>query len=713
MADLPVTTTRRARIRRGLARAVLLGSFAIVGVTITAPHAAAAIPVIGDCKPAPIPDVPGRGISGWFGRPATIPPTEDPFAPGATTTVYEQFDLAGMSWDTYDLGCTGNDLNASAHISTNFGNICLDLAKLLVAATSGVLRAAFNPSFMSVFDGMINQVVQALTTGVLQVWLPVVMLGVGLLLLYRAGRQQTSALMHAVGWAIIVMVAAAALVHYPVQAGHAADKVIVTTASSVNGAINGKSTADGTGAGKAAQLLYDSVLYRQWLAGELGSPDSPIAKKYGPQLLHATAFTWAEAHTLDTDPKAGEKLFDAKQQQFKDLADKIKKEDPNAYATLKGETKSRASVGLITLLAAFLTVPFLLAAGIIMLTAYLVIRFAVMLFPALATLGVARPLGGIITGVRDTVAAAVINSAMFSAGAAVAIKVLGFTLNGSGLPPWLGFFLSALTSLVLWRMLRTLRTATRMATGRNPVGDGFGSTPAEATRSARWIRGIATTYIGTVLGTRRRDRPPPPDGPGRPEQGTEPEYVAAERPTSVVRYEAAPQGSQSQFYGTGWPPPRSVPLGTGAVRGDTGGREVFEGPAAEPVDSPQWIPAQAPAHRDPVTGDTVYVLFDAATGTTTTEHVPQPSRAAAEPKPAAPTAAGQPTAAAPPRPAAHRGAQVYDLTAVTAEPNRLDGRYVDGARVYGEDDLARRMAAAREDPNILNIHVSPVDPDQS
>lgn len=716
------------RLLRILTRAALLGSFLLVGATLTAPPAGAAAPVVGDCKTAPTPQVPGRGISGWFGRPNVIPPTEDPFASGARTTVYEQYDLAGMTWQTYDLGCFGNTTDVGANLDTNFGNLFLIPAKILLAATNSVLDTAFHPTFMAVFDPLIDDVSGALNTGVLKILLPLVLLGVGLLITYRAGRQQTSVVVAAVGWALIVLTAAAVLVRFPTQAGHAADRAIVSTASYIDGAVNGQDTTktDGASSGRAAQILYQSVLYRQWLAGQFGRADSPVAKRFGPELLNATAMTWDEARIMEADPEQGRKIIESKQAKFKEVADTIKTLDPDAYANLQGKSSSRTALGLLTLIAALLTVPFLFAAGIVMIAAYMVIRLSVMLFPALATLGVARPLSHIVTGVRDAVAAALINSVLFSAGAAVAIKVLGFVLLGSGLPSWLALLLTAILSVIFWRMLRPMRSVTRLATGRNLVGEGFGHLPPGVEQARRkylkFARHTAATYLGARAANRHdRHRHGGDDAaPIDEEQNTDPIYTDSTRgdaddhsgrrglgnPQPVPpgggvggRFEAAPPPSTEHTRGPRvWTTRPAGRLPTADVRGDhAAGKDSFvEGPAAEPVDPPLWLPRPAPAVRDDASGGTVFMIYNPETNTTQFERDQGPPPAA---PPAKPTDRG----------AQRTAGDVYDVTGVTATRNAF-GTYTDGARAYGEEDLARRMEAARDDPNILYLNVQRVEP---
>jgi len=59
-----------------------------------------------DCTEAPTPDMPGQGLSAFFQKtPDPLPTQEDPFARGASTTIYEQYGYSGLRFNTYDLGC--------------------------------------------------------------------------------------------------------------------------------------------------------------------------------------------------------------------------------------------------------------------------------------------------------------------------------------------------------------------------------------------------------------------------------------------------------------------------------------------------------------------------------------------------------------------------------------------------------------------------------
>ena len=86
-----------------------------------------------------------------------------------------------------------------------------------------------------------------------------------------------------------------------------------------------------------ASNVEESILYRAWLAGTLGSPDSATAEKYGPDLFRAQALTWREASILEADPEQGKQIIEEKKQAWEDVAGKIQDEDPEAYEYLTGQ----------------------------------------------------------------------------------------------------------------------------------------------------------------------------------------------------------------------------------------------------------------------------------------------------------------------------------------------------------------------------------------
>ncbi len=68
-------------------------------------------------------------------------------------------------------------------------------------------------------------------------------------------------------------------------------------------------------------------------------------------------------------------------------------------------------------------------AALLLLGSFLIVRLAVMMFPAFAVLGVFPAGRGLVLGIGRTVGAALVNAVIFGIGAAVTIRVLGLILD--------------------------------------------------------------------------------------------------------------------------------------------------------------------------------------------------------------------------------------------------------------------------------------------
>ena len=501
------------RRRRALAALFALVA-ALLGGLVVAPAAAAlpSIPGLSDCKSAPTPEVPGRGVVGFFeSPPKTPPPAGDPFAPNSTTTIYQQYGYAGLRFNTYDLGCGPDVLVApAATTGTSVANWLITMPKAAVAATGAVLGAAFAPTFLQVFDPLVNQVVQTLRRTVFDQWAALVVAALGLLLVWRARQASLASSAAAVGWALLVMVLATMVFRWPLVAGHAADQTVTSTLGAVTGGLNGTQPgAGGSPSDRSIAGMQEALLYQAWLGGTFGDANSDVAKRYGPVIFDSQAMTWAQAQVLKADPARGQQIIAAKQKTFQDTAAKIKAQDPDAYDYLTGNrSDSRVGYALLAGLAAMCAVPFLLIAGLLVLGALIIVRFGVMLFPAFATLGLFPTMRGLVTGIGNTLAAALINAIVFGIGAAVAVRGIGILLAPStGLPPWLDVVLLLLFTIVMWAALRPFRRLTQMVDrNRNHFGAAAGGVGTMTRGVARSTGRILTTALGTFLGVSAADR---------------------------------------------------------------------------------------------------------------------------------------------------------------------------------------------------------------
>jgi len=495
-------------IRRTLALATTALVLALVSPAASAANPSTAPPVAAfgiDCTEAPTPDTPGQGLMGFFSNdPEEPPPAEDPFAPGSRTTIYEQYGYAGLRWHTYDLGC-GPDATRSpdAVVGTAVSNWIMNVPVLLASATSSIVDVAFAPQFLDVFDPLIERTSRTLHEKLFASWVPVTLAVLGLLLLLKARRAQLATTAAAVGWAAFVLVVATALFRWPVAAGHFADETVSASLASVVNGFNGD--ADTSAGVAVASSVQDQLLYQTWLAGELGTTDSATAKKYGPQLFKAQTLSWREAHTLENDPEQGREIIESKKEMFEDVAAEIKDGDPVAYEHLTGKrSDTRMGYALLSTLAMLLVLPFLLVSALLLLGSFLIVRLAVMLFPAFATLGVLPAGRGLVVGIGRTVAAALVNAVVFGVGAVVTIRLTGLLLDpATGLPTWLSLVLLSLFAFIMWVALKPFRRLTHMVdTSADPFGDAAGSLGSASARVRGWAGKAATltaaSYTGNV-----------------------------------------------------------------------------------------------------------------------------------------------------------------------------------------------------------------------
>ncbi|GAB3785521.1 hypothetical protein GCM10027601_21130 [Nocardioides ungokensis] len=497
----------------------------LVGVSVALPPAAMAIPGLSDCKEAPTPEVPGRGIAGFFSQPPEHLPAEaDPFKAGSGTTIYEQYGYAGLRWHTYDLGCGPDAMRQpDAVIGTAMSNWVMQLPIALTALTGSLTQTAFQPTFLSSFDGVVTHVSTALHDSLFRSWVPAVIAVLGALIIFRARRSSLATTAAAVGWALIVVLLATALFRWPVEAGRAADATVTGTLGMVVSRLDGNGPDVDPGTAVASNV-DESIFYRAWLAGELGSPDSEVAKKYGPALFKAQALDWHQAAILESDPDRGEQIIQDKEDQWKDIASKIQDEDPEAYEYLTGKrSETRIGYAILSATGAFLALPFLLMSALLLLGCFLIVRLAVMMFPAFATLGAFPASRGLVIGLGRTVAAALVNAIIFGIGTGVTVAVLGVLFHpGGGAPAWLGIVLMPVFTVVMWVALRPFRRLTSMVSADDHhfrgMSGGLGSTARASGRLAKKLAIAGVTgatggaTAGAVAAAHADDEPvPPPD----------------------------------------------------------------------------------------------------------------------------------------------------------------------------------------------------------
>ena len=427
------------------------------------------------CLTAPTPSTPDSGLAGWF---ANRPPSQ---VTNGVAEYYTLYGYAGYSYSTYDIGCTPEVLiHPDFKFETTVANGEFMLATAVIGASNALRERAWDPKTMWGWaDPLVQQATRAVYEKVFSVFGIVTLCVVGLYLLWRSRQSDMSNAMTTASWALLIMVAVTALAAWPVKSANLADGTLVSTLGVVHDAIG--PGAEGSAercidqanpsrcddkrppAVRASDTVTESMLYRNWLRGELGSADSVTAKKYGLALYDAKSLTWSEAAKVRENPDTREATIAAKKRQWMKVAEQIKTEDPEAYEYLQGKNgMERIGAGFIAVLAAILFAMFDLTASLLVLLGFLIFRWAVIAAPVLGTVGLLRPASAGIRRLANAVVAAVFNIAIFGTGAAIYLFAVDLIMSTPTLPGWLQVVLVWLCGVVGWLLLRPYRRITQL-----------------------------------------------------------------------------------------------------------------------------------------------------------------------------------------------------------------------------------------------------------
>ena len=542
----------RARIRALLLLVVAAG-LGVVSV-VTAPNVVAApqggvsivrslpgIPGVPDCKDAPIPERPGMGLPGALDpEPDPLPAAGDPFAQNPSTSIYEQYGYAGLTWHTYDLGCGGSVRDPAAATDTMIGNVLLSCAVWLTAATNGLHNKVADPaSYMGPLDDVVETVTTRLHDSIWSPWGTVAVLGVAALLLFQAMRGHFPAVVAGAAWAALVLAVVAAITQYPSRASGFFDDTITSTIGSIQARTAGvdSSTRPGQSSARAqGALTVDRVLYDAWLRGQIGSSDSAAADRWGPALFEASAVSWSESAAAAT-PEATNQLNEEKTNQWKETAEEIAEQDPATYAVLQGKAGGRMGNGVMALFGAVFVDLFRLVADVFLLAGLVMLRLLVMFLPAAAVIGVFAPLSGVVKQMANIGGAAVVNVVAFSAGSVVytaAISAVLSTADDAGMDI-MALVLCLVITLAAFVLMAPLLSFTRI----------FGHSSRRMRRHhlGRQLTRYVVTRQGVNDGTKRaiedtQDQDPEPTVPAAPG-----ERPTGEAPSPVPRHSSGTKWS--------------------------------------------------------------------------------------------------------------------------------------------------------------------------
>lgn len=536
----------RWRRRLALVAALFVAVFASLFVSVAAAPPAQAAPSCKDAarlfggiaggiysltdpgKDAPTPAMPGRGMPALF----------DGHDPGLSGNgIYARHGYAGLSWSTYDTGCLGPAGDPSASTDTYLGNMAFGTAVTLVGTIDGLHNFAGSSGVGRILDPITAKLSHAVSAALYRPWVgfSVLLLGLGVIVGARSGKLPVAA--SAAGWALVVMTLAAGVLSYPTLASTTARGLVNSTVGTVNQTMMGEQPNDRNPGAERANLIVGSVLYPQWLRGELGASSGPTVDKYGRRLFDDQALTWDDAR------HPTKQAVSSRQSDFKDAAAGVESDDPAAYQTLTGQAGGRLGAGLAALAGVIMVGLFPLVADLLVLAALVIISLLCVLFPALAVIGLHPRMAGVVKGALNMGGAALINSVIFSVGAAVALRVAGLVLGTTAIPQWAALVICGVVCAVLWMMLRPFRRLTAMVGGNyNPAAEVSGVFGGARRLAGRVVSSAVGSKIGARYGTREALQHDQPDTEPEPEPRTEPgpRPETWQRPNPPARRPALP-----------------------------------------------------------------------------------------------------------------------------------------------------------------------------
>lgn len=428
------------------------------------------------CLMPPTPSTPDSGLAGWFAE------RPDSSTKNGPQGIYSLFGYAGYSYTTYDLegGCASTLIDPEYKFETTVANGEFMIATAVIGASNALRERAWDPKALWGWaDPLVEQATKAVYEKVFSVFGVITLAVVGLYLIWRSQQADMGAATTTAGWAILVMVAVTAIAAWPIKSANVADQSLITTLGVVHDAVGPRALDTPAGkcddptpgacednrppAVRASDTATETMLYRNWLRGLLGSADSETAKKYGRALYEARSLDWRDAERLRTNPDDRKATFNAKNAQWERVAEQIKTEDPEAYEYLRGVNgMDRIGAGFIAVLASIMFAMFDLTASLLVLLGFLIFRWAVIAAPILGTVGLLRPASSGIRRLANAVVAAVFNIAIFGTGAAIYLFAVDLIMNTGSLAGWLQVVLVWLCGVVGWLLLRPYRRITQL-----------------------------------------------------------------------------------------------------------------------------------------------------------------------------------------------------------------------------------------------------------
>jgi hypothetical protein len=429
----------------------MLGRGIAIVILVAACMVGFAKPAAADiCADAPSPVEPKSGLPGMLTTtPKQIPDrAPNPFT-DRSVSIGQVYGY-NWNWANYDLGCGPDFLRDPVAVTnTKTGNVILSIVGAVLAGLASLEQMA-KTSSLGWLTNVIGGIADKLRTPVLSLWLPLAMLGVGLIVAFRAKRTSYAETMRTL---LIIALAASMAVFaliFPAVASRTVDKAVVSVSSAAGAQFSASPT----------DAITRESAYRTWLTGNFGDPDSALAKQFGPKLMDATHYSWSDMKRIQADPDAKKQIDDQKASEFKAVADQLKDQDPAGYDTFtgRGERTGPAMFGVVVALAMSL---FVAIAMIMVLVARVMMQGLALAAPLAAVIGVLPTHRSVLARLWDLFTAALLAVAKFVIAGGVMTMVLAAIESNDHLGAGAQLFwiiVATVVGIVLTRPIRSFKT---------------------------------------------------------------------------------------------------------------------------------------------------------------------------------------------------------------------------------------------------------------
>jgi hypothetical protein len=584
---------RRLRTSVVARLATILAVLMMGGVVLAGPASADCFPKFFDKPAVPAPQAPNSGVSGFIdpgfptqvGTPDLSEPNAGPYVNG--------FWVRPPAWTAYDGGCTPDPLG-QAGITSTIGNAFMGGASILTSLTSAIHRQVSPPDF-HFMDGIVRTSTQAVKDALFTPLIGIAFLILAGWLVLRSMRGELHGVFTTGAAAVVLVGLAAVLVNQSVQMSSYFDQMASDTVSGIYSTMSPGGSNPFDPSSPRAGAVTDVVLYQSWLRGELGGPKSEVAQKYGTRILNDTTYTIAEWNTIQADPTKEKDIDEAKGHDFTTAAKEIQAKYPHAYRILQGSSNDRFGAGLVAFISALCVTPFLIMADLLLFMGLLMVRVAVVVFPAIAIVAIFPRFRHLATGLVGTVGTGLFNALIFAAASAFDLLAIQQLVGPDAtIPRWFGLVLCAILSVVLWKLLKPRQRFKDMTSVvSDPLDRATAGTRAKLAKVRRKGQQVAEgAAVGGPEGAAMAAAQPTPEAPpqqARPEGWTRPPVAQpapiAAAPT-ILREPPAAAGAN----GNG----PAVPPGRGAAEWPRSGTAVpFGDVSAEPSVPTARVPLDA------------------------------------------------------------------------------------------------------------------------